>query len=130
MIINLTPHPCTLVLGNQNIVLPAPKVVARVEQKSQYIGSLPLGNQLGAQYHVPIYSNEYGEVQGLPPQKSDTYYVVSRMVAEAAWDRRDLLVPNDTVRDPNGRIIGCRSFYQLTLSEEESATAVEAAQRS
>lgn len=121
MIKNLTPHPCIIVLGNQNITLPAPKIVARVEQTSKYIGSLPLGNSLGAEYHVPIYSNEYGDVQGLPPVEQGTYYIVSRMVAEAAWDRRDLLVPNDTVRDPNGRIIGCRSFYQITMAEEGAA---------
>jgi len=112
-----------LVLGNQNITLPAPARHARVEQKSTFLGNLPLGNALGAEYHIPIYDNEYGEVQGLPPVKQGVYYIVSRMVAEAAWDRHDLLVPNDTVRDANGRIIGCRSLYRVIIHDEEPLPA-------
>lgn len=38
------------------------------------------------------------------------YYIVSRMVANALPNRKDLLVPNELVRDDQGNIIGCRSF--------------------
>jgi hypothetical protein len=38
---------------------------------------------------------------------------VSRQVAEAARDRGDLLVVDETVRDNEGRIIGARALASL-----------------
>lgn len=50
----------------------------------------------------------------LPPPRPDTWLVVSRIAAHAWPDRLDLLFPVDEVRDPAGRIIGCRGLARLT----------------
>jgi hypothetical protein len=51
------------------------------------------------------------------PTAIDTYYVVSSLTAEAA--RRsgrtldDLLVPGQSIRDADGRIVGCQSLARV-----------------
>ena len=53
---------------------------------------------------VPVVRKNWGEVEGLPPQKRDTYYIVSALVANACTDRTDLLCP-ETKRLEDGQII-------------------------
>lgn len=59
---------------------------------------------------VPINESVFGEVTDLPLEKEDTIFIVSRVVAEACRDRKDLYIVDDAVRDDAGRIIGCRAF--------------------
>ena len=66
--------------------------------------------QIGVVDGVPVYRATFGAVEGLPPPADGTHYIVSRLVAEASRDRADLLVPDDTVRDAEGKIVGCRAF--------------------
>lgn len=40
-------------------------------------------------------------------------YVVSRLVAEAVPERRDLVVPHGLVRDGQGRVVGCAQLAQV-----------------
>ena len=65
----------------------------------------------GADVITPI----YGPVTGLPEERSDTWLIVSRMVAEELPDRTDLIWPERTIRDDSGRVIGCRAWGMLTL---------------
>ena len=48
----------------------------------------------------------------LPEQQDGTFYIVSALVARAAG-REDFVIVNDTVRDNDGRIIGCQSFAHV-----------------
>lgn len=57
----------------------------------------------------------YGEVDGLPAPRAGVTYIVSRVVAEAAREREDLLVPGGLVRDGSGRVLGC--LYLTRLGE-------------
>lgn len=59
---------------------------------------------------VPVTKTRYFDVQDLPEAQPDTYYIVSMLLAQACPDRHDLLTVNETVRDGEGRIIGCKSF--------------------
>lgn len=45
--------------------------------------------------------------------RRQTLLIVSRLVAEACPERDDLVVPDDTVRDDAGRIIGCRALARV-----------------
>lgn len=102
-IINLTPHDINVVKGDDDIVtFPRTGTVARVAQSSSQI------NMPGA--NVPFTRSAFGDVTDLPAPAQDTYYIVSRMVADAAKDRTDLVVPNGLVRDDAGNIIGCQSL--------------------
>jgi hypothetical protein len=54
-----------------------------------------------------------GQVVDLPEPQDDTLYIVSRAVAEAARDRDDLVVPDNVIRDDQGRVIACRALARV-----------------
>ena len=54
-----------------------------------------------------------GNKTALPEPVEGTYYIVSRIACEAMPERSDLLMVDGTVRDENGRIIGCTGFAVL-----------------
>lgn len=63
---------------------------------------------------VCVNRRSFGEVTGLPEPERDTVYIVSRIVAEAVSGRRnDVFVVDETVRDENGKIIGCKSLARV-----------------
>jgi len=61
---------------------------------------------------IPITVLALGAIHDLPDPAPDTLYIVSAIAARAAHQqgRRDVVMPDDTVRDSDGRIIGCRSL--------------------
>lgn len=104
-IINLTPHAVTVLReGAEPIEYPPSGKVARCATQRQVIGSLN---------GIPINRTKFGEVSGVPEPAPGVYYIVSAMVAQALPQRNDLLIPDDTVRDKEGRIIGCRAFARV-----------------
>lgn len=99
-IINLTPHAIILFKDDKIVKIFPPKGIARIETKEEvlfYLGSVPVKKIIVSQ------------VFGLPEEKQNVYYIVSRFVAENA-KRKDLIIPNDSVRNEKGVIIGCRNF--------------------
>ncbi len=69
-----------------------------------------VGDLLFKGIKIPLTRTQFGETENLPPQREGIYYIVSNLVAQANPDRRDLLIVDDTVRDEQGRIIGCKSL--------------------
>jgi hypothetical protein len=51
-----------------------------------------------------------GRLVDLPPPRSGTRYVVSRVTALAARDRGDLVFPFDEIRDDGGHVVGARGL--------------------
>lgn len=108
-LINLTPHNVTVA----GVEFPASGQIARVEEiEPTATGTVLVGDQ-----ELPVVTVRTGRVVGLPPEKEGTYYIVSRMVAENAPHRRDLLIPHGLLRDDAGRVIGCSGFGQVPGSE-------------
>src|SRR5690606_27309669 len=62
---------------------------------------------------VPIVQVGTGDLEGLPDQQPGVWLIVSRMVAEAAPHRRDLVIPHGLVRDDAGRVVGCSALGQV-----------------
>jgi len=114
--INLTPHTITLLdeHGNEIFDLGGVNPSPRVEEVKTGVKEV----QVNGSSMFKIYTSKNVGVNGLPAPKEDTYYIVSRIVAEYAEDRDDLLVPDEFVRDSEGRIIGARAFKQI---ENETA---------
>ncbi len=110
-LINLTPHPVTIVLPQgREIVIPPSGTVARVREVVEDVGVLVLDD--GTQ--VPLRRKVLGkEVEGLPEPQPDTIYIASYLAAQAAWSlgRHDVVSVGDPVRDEQGRIIGVTSLY-------------------
>ena len=61
---------------------------------------------------IPVIESNYGEIKNNPESRDGVYYIVSAITANAFRknNRKDILVPNQIVRDEHGNIIGCASF--------------------
>lgn len=103
-VINATPHAVVIVDGQGNRVRalePSGLVIRRAEVVHPQSATVD---------GIPTCTTSWGALEDLPGPESGTFYIVSRMVKDAAPERDDLLVPAELVRDERGRIIGCRSL--------------------
>lgn len=103
-IINLTPHEINFIHGDEIVSIPASGTVARLTSKTVVTGEI-----MG----IPVTETVYGEVTGLPDEDGENIYVVSALVAAQCKNRFDVFIPNESVRDENGRIVGCRSLGRI-----------------
>ena len=111
-IINLTPHALTIVYGENNMekyVIEPSGNVARVAAHTENIGS----NTTDDGFTIPLTTTVFGEVENLPEPKDGMIYVVSSLVAGRVPDRQDVMIPNQSIRDDKGRIIGCLSIRKI-----------------
>lgn len=104
-LINLTPHPIVLIQADgTQVTIPKSGQVARV--------SATPGQAVGSLGGVPLFSaTSYGPVEGLPPPKADTVYIVSGLVLSRCIGRSDVVGPgtgpqDGAVRNEKGEIIG------------------------
>jgi hypothetical protein len=99
-ILNLTPHEITL-CGKK---LPS-SGVARVAQTTQQVAEIN---------GIPVNKLSFGQVMGLPEERKDTIYIVSRIVAEAVkGQRNDVFIVDKTVRNEQGQIVGCEALAKI-----------------
>ena len=106
-IVNLTPHAITIVgagLDGKDLVIEPSGELARVAARTEVFGNM---------HGIPLTHTVYGEVEGLPDYDGNTVYIVSSMVASRAPYRDDIFIPNESVRDEAGRIIGCKSLGRI-----------------
>lgn len=111
-IINLTPHTITFISANNNMQkyeLAPSGVVARVAAHTENIGEVrtPEG------FVIPVTQTVFGQVEGLPAPEEGVVYVVSSLVAGRVPDRKDVFIPNESIRDDKGHIIGCLSLGKI-----------------
>ena len=104
-IINCTPH-IVRIINSKN------KVLRIFEKGSQLIRIKETTEKVGEINGIPIYNKVFGDTENLPKEKEYTYLIVSRLVRNANPIRKDLLVPNEVVRNDLGEVIGCKSFTQ------------------
>ena len=106
-IINTTPHEINIIGKDGNIIFTVQPsgILVRVSQETTDTGSITIDG-----VSIPVTSNTFGDVVGLPEFNPDTIIIVSAMVANACHNRTDLALVNESVRDDKGRIIGCRSL--------------------
>lgn len=105
-IVNLTPHAITFMRANEeeNLVINPSGKVARVSNETRQINTID---------GIPVMQNVYGEIVDLPDPQEGVIYLVSSIVAARCSERNDVFIPNDSVRDDQGRIIGCRSLARV-----------------
>lgn len=53
------------------------------------------------------------EIVNLPEPKPGTYYIVSKMLAQACPKRKDLIFPGTVVRNESGDVVGCVDFSRV-----------------
>ncbi len=104
-IINLTPHEIKVLDAGNNLIHSFPSAgLARCQVTRQQVGNVN---------SIPVNRTVFGAVEGLPEQQEGVIYVVSAIVAQACKNRSDLVIPDDAVRDEQGRIVGCRAFARV-----------------
>ena len=107
-VVNCTPHDVNLITENGSITFPRSGIIPRLKEVQNKISSVTVNS-----IKIDIMKKSFNNVEGLPEPQENTLYIVSALVAGACKNRDDLVVPNDTVRDDQGRIIGCRSLAKI-----------------
>ena len=104
--VNLTPHVVTIVAGDGTVLrtIEPSGTLARVSAHTVTIGDVD---------GIPVTTTEFGEVEGLPEPSEGTSFIVSSIVAQRVSGRTDVYIPNESVRDERGRIVGCRSLGRI-----------------
>ena len=121
-LVNLTPHPLTLQGEDTKVTIPPSGKVARVVEEQRGSALLAfqgdkVNDDLIPIYSVPIVDLAVRKVVDLPDPEDGTLYIVSRPVALAlAGTRADVVVPDDFVRDDQGRIIAARRLARFIKS--------------
>ena len=101
--VNLTPHEVTVRADEGDISWPT-SGIARVEDYAEPIA--PLGG-------VPAVVLATGKVVGLPDPVPGVVYIVSRVLAGAVPDRRDIVFPFGEIRDEAGRIVAVSALARF-----------------
>lgn len=109
-LVNLTPHAITMMDDNENILLviePSGNT-ARVSVRTERTETLAFDDVV-----LATSKSVYGSVEGLPEIEEGVVYIVSSLVAQRVPEREDVFIPNESVRDDKGRIIGCKSLGHI-----------------
>lgn len=110
-IVNLTPHALNLMpVGPDGpvVTIPPSGQVARCAVNRVQVDTVTVDG-----ISVPVNQTRFGKVSDLPDPQPDTIYVVSAIAAQAVPDRWDVFIPDDVVRDDQGRIIGARALAHV-----------------
>ena len=117
-IVNLTPHSVNYYAGDHVEVIKPSGLVARVvvykdipNQVRYYLDNEDGFNRISITQNLEVMQKQ---VVNLPEIRSNTIYIVSTLV-QLLHPRADLVSPDETVRDENGRIIGCRAFKNVVV---------------
>lgn len=111
MLVNLTSHPVLIRTGSGVTVClsPSGRVARCRTEPDRVLGTVQVDG-----HSVPLVVNHVtSAVSGLPEPEDGVLFVVSRLVALAAPQRRDVVFPHDPVRDDTGRTTACRVLAQV-----------------
>lgn len=103
-IVNLTPHSIVFIGETGDLVIEPSGIVARVSTETVTIGEIN---------GIPVTETKFGQIENLPAPCEGTVFLVSSLVAQRCKERLDVFIPNESVRDESGRIIGCKSFGRV-----------------
>lgn len=104
-IVSLLPHVTSVVMPDGVMFIDPSGTVARCSQSEEVVGEIEGG--------IVVTRQTFGAVTGLPEPEEGTWFLVSRMVAAAVPERRDLLIPGPLVRNDKGVVTGCRGLSVL-----------------
>lgn len=125
MIVNLTPHNVAI-YNTTDCILRGGKLYLREDEDTEF--HEPLRIYLAAKEPARVYfvQRDPGMVDGilvyrwtphgvtgLPEAKPDTYYIVSKILAQALPARKDLIFPGTQVYDDNNNVVGCIDFSRV-----------------
>ena len=115
---NMTPHVVTLIVEGVRVDYPSEGVI-RASQKDvkvdEIVTDLDLGNS-SAGFTIPVFSSSFGAPEGVP-ENLDGIYIVSSLAYQslkaAGMPMEHFVIPSGTIRDVEGKIIGCKGFARI-----------------
>jgi len=110
-IVNLTPHPLNLMPEGPEgpvVTIPPSGQVARCTVDRVQVDTVTVDG-----ISIPVNQTRFGKVENLPEPQEGTIFIVSALTAQAVPEREDVFIPDDAVRDEQGRIIGCRALARI-----------------
>ena len=116
---NMTPHVVTLIVEGVRVDYPSEGVI-RASQKDikvdEIVTDLDLGNS-SAGFTIPVFSSSFGAPEGVPELEQDAVYIVSSLAYQslkaAGMPMEHFVVPSGTIRDEQGKIVGCKGFARI-----------------
>lgn len=124
MVINCTPHD-VLIYGATSCMLQdgRPYIREEGEEYPEPLRVYPAAKEPARMHFVQgdpgmadgimVYHwGPYG-ITGLPDAKPDTYYIVSKILAQACPEREDLIFPGTLVYDAEDNVVGCIDFSRV-----------------
>ena len=123
-VVNLMPHAITIFAaadtrpaGPKGYVLAHEAKPLMVVPSSGVSRAACVETPVGQIDGVPVFRMAFGEPENVPDPEEGVMYVVSSITAQACREAgrttSDLLLPARTVRDSEGRVIGCTAFSVL-----------------
>lgn len=125
--INLTPHEISLDLDGARFgIAPFRDVNGNPVTARVLVDNIPINGLHVDNWHmwIPVVNQVYGDVEGLPPPRQGTAYIVSLMVAQRVPWRSDVYAPDSgptAIRNAAGQIEavkGLVSCYNPNYSDE------------
>lgn len=104
IIINCTPHDVMVYNDEGRLINIFPKSDDPIRLSST---TLRMGDING----IPLSQTQFGNPENMPKVDENTYLIVSKAIKESLPFIDNLIVPNETVRNNKGEIIGCKSFW-------------------
>lgn len=101
-IVNLTPHDINVVLADGSV-----RTFPKSGAEARAVPQRTAGRDVDG---IPTVTVTLGDVTGLPDPIEDTVYLVSMVIVDKCPTRTDIFAPGELVRDPSGRVIGCRGL--------------------
>ena len=116
---NMTPHTITLIVDGVSVSFPSEGVI-RAAQKDvkvdEVVTDLKIGEAGSAGFTIPVFSSSFGAPEGVP-ENLDGIYIVSSLAFQslkaAGYNMKYFVVPSGTIRDAEGKIIGCKGFARI-----------------
>ena len=106
--VNLTPHAISIFDADGNVMkkIEPSGTIARLSTSTETVDVID---------GIRITATVFGDIEGLPSSdpNGNVGYIVSSLVAQAVDGRSDIFIPNESVRDSQGRIIGCKSLGRI-----------------
>lgn len=126
MIINLTPH--DVAIYNTTVcLLQSGRLYLREEEDTEEppepLRVYPAANEPARVHFVQgdpgtadgilVYRWAPYGITGLPDAKPGTYYIVSKILAQACPEREDLIFPGTLIYDAEDNVVGCIDFSRV-----------------
>lgn len=112
-LVNLTPHVINLLTNTGEVVAIEPISKDKPARVTATLKDCGVFEANGLIFNHT--EQAFGDIINLPDEQKGMYFIVSRIVADAAPKRKDLVIVNDLVRDEQGLVRHARSISFINL---------------